>query len=111
MAEHSGLGNYKPGYSDCAIATHLKRTAELEAAFLLPYIKKADHILDVGCGPGTITTDLARYANEGTVIGIDISPYVIKKARELAAEASVPTRRSSVRLLRGRQHTRAACLP
>ncbi len=91
IAQRGGMGNYKPGYSDCAIATHLKRTAESEAAFLLPHIKKTDHLLDVGCGPGTITTGLAKYAKEGTVIGMDISPYVIQKARELAAEAGMPT--------------------
>jgi ubiquinone/menaquinone biosynthesis C-methylase UbiE len=82
--------SYTQGYSNCTTATHELRTAEVDAAFLLPYIKTTDHILDVGCGPGTITTALAKYASEGTTIGIDISTVVLNKAKILAAEANIP---------------------
>ena len=91
MAAQGPPSSYTQGYSGSTIATHLTRTAESDAAFLLPYIKKADHILDVGCGPGTITTSLAKYASEGTVVGIDISTDVLQKAKTLAAEANIPT--------------------
>ncbi|KAF2246937.1 S-adenosyl-L-methionine-dependent methyltransferase [Trematosphaeria pertusa] len=91
MAQHSQPSNYTQGHSNCTVATHQSRTAESDAAFLLPHIKKTDHILDVGCGPGTITTGLAKYASEGTTVGIDISPDVLQKAKTLAAEAKVPT--------------------
>jgi SAM-dependent methyltransferase len=94
MAQHNQPSNYTQGYSNCTIATHQSRTAESDAAFLLPYIKKTDHILDLGCGPGTITTSLAKYASEGTTVGIDISTDVLQKAKTLAAEADVPTRGS-----------------
>ena len=93
MAQHSQPSNssYTQGHSNCTVATHLLRTAESDAAFLLPHIQKTDRILDVGCGPGTITTGLAKYASEGTVVGIDISTAVLQKAKSLAAEANVPT--------------------
>lgn len=91
MAQHSQPSNYTQGYSNSTIATHQLRTAELDAAFLLPHIKKTDRILDVGCGPGTITTGLAKYASEGATVGIDISTAVLQKAKALAAEANVPT--------------------
>ena len=91
MAQHSQPSNYTQGYSNYTVATHQLRTAESDAAFLLPHIKKIDHILDVGCGPGTITTGLAKYASEGTIVGIDISTDVLQKAKALAAEANVPT--------------------
>jgi ubiquinone/menaquinone biosynthesis C-methylase UbiE len=91
MAQHSQPSNYTQGYSNHTLATHQLRTAESDAAFLLPHIKKIDRILDVGCGPGTITTGLARYASEGTTVGIDISTDVLQKAKKLAAEANVPT--------------------
>lgn len=81
---------YIQGHSDSTIATHLLRTAETNAAFLLPHIKKTDRILDVGCGPGTITTGLAKYASEGSTVGVDISSGVLQKAKTLAAEANVP---------------------
>ena len=91
MAQHSQPSNYTQGYSSCTTATHQSRTAESDAAFLLPHIRKIDHILDVGCGPGTITTGLAKYASEGKVVGIDISTDVLQKAKTLANGANVPT--------------------
>lgn len=91
IAQHSQSSNYTHGHSNYTVATHQSRTAESDAAFLLPYIKKIDHILDVGCGPGTITTGLAKYASKGTTVGIDISIDVLQKAKTLAAEAKVPT--------------------
>ncbi|KAI1357425.1 S-adenosyl-L-methionine-dependent methyltransferase [Xylaria arbuscula] len=90
MPQDTQSDSYKQGHSDCTTATHQKRTADSDAAFLLPHIKKTDRILDVGCGPGTITTGFAKYATEGAVIGLDISATVIQKAKELAGEANVP---------------------
>jgi len=57
----------------------------------LPHIKKIDHILEVGCEPGTITTGLAKFVNERMIVGIDISIAVLQKTKILAAEANVPT--------------------
>jgi SAM-dependent methyltransferase len=41
-------------------------------------------ILDVGCGPGTITVDLADRVPDGHVTGIDAAPEIVAQARELA---------------------------
>jgi ubiquinone/menaquinone biosynthesis C-methylase UbiE len=90
MAQQNQPSSYTQGYSNFTLATHLKRTAEVEAAFLLPHIKKTDRILDVGCGPGTITTGLAKYASEGSTVGVDISTTVLQKAKTLAADANIP---------------------
>ncbi|KIX96789.1 uncharacterized protein Z520_07509 [Fonsecaea multimorphosa CBS 102226] len=80
--------SYTQGHSNYTVATHLTRTAESDAAFLLPHIKPTDHILDVGCGPGTITTGLARYAGQGRTVGIDVSGDVLRKARALLLAAN-----------------------
>jgi ubiquinone/menaquinone biosynthesis C-methylase UbiE len=88
MAQQHQSSNYTHGYSKYTTSTHEARTTEVDAAFLLPHIKDTDHILDVGCGPGTITTGLAKYASKGKTIGIDISPYVLEKAKTLAADNS-----------------------
>ncbi|OAG37341.1 hypothetical protein AYO21_08418 [Fonsecaea monophora] len=89
MAHPNTLNNsYTQGHSNYTVATHLTRTAESDAGFLLPHIKTTDHILDVGCGPGTITTGLARYASAGATVGIDISAEVLEKARAVAAAAA-----------------------
>ncbi|KAJ4297997.1 hypothetical protein N0V90_005896 [Kalmusia sp. IMI 367209] len=67
-------------------ANHATRTAEAEAAFLLPRLKPHFHILDLGCGPGTITTGLARYVPQGSITGVDLTPEVIAQAKELASK-------------------------
>lgn len=91
MAQSNHAKSYTQGHSNYTIATHLSRTAESDAAFLLPFLKQSDHILDVGCGPGTITTSLAKYASQGKTIGVDNSTSVLQKAEELAKETGVAT--------------------
>ncbi|QLL34608.1 hypothetical protein HG536_0G04700 [Torulaspora globosa] len=81
---------YKQGYSTHTVANHQRRTAEDDAAFVLPHINRRSVLLDVGCGPGTITSGFAKYAPEGAVIGVDISADVLEKARGLAADAGIP---------------------
>ena len=46
-------------------------------------------ILDLGCGPGTITTDFASLAPQGSVTGIDSSAAVLEQARVTAASRGV----------------------
>ncbi len=43
-------------------------------------ISQHAHILDVGCGDGRITAELAIHAKKGSVIGLDASPSMIKSA-------------------------------
>ena len=44
-------------------------------------------LLDVGCGPGTVTLPLARVFRE--VVGLDPDPGMIREARRLASERDV----------------------
>ncbi|MDP8923625.1 MAG: class I SAM-dependent methyltransferase [Chloroflexota bacterium] len=46
-------------------------------------------LLDCGCGPGSITVGLAEAAAPGEVIGLDLQPAQIERARLLAAERGV----------------------
>ncbi len=65
---------YLHGHSRAVLSAHSARTAEDAAAFLLPYLEPGMRLLDVGCGPGTITVGLADAVGEnGSVLGIDIS--------------------------------------
>jgi SAM-dependent methyltransferase len=43
-------------------------------------------LLDVGCGPGTLTVDLARRVAPGRTVGIDVSAGVVEQARAHAQE-------------------------
>jgi ubiquinone/menaquinone biosynthesis C-methylase UbiE len=78
----SSTSTYKQGYHAAITANHVSRTAEKDAAFLLPYLKSGLRVLDVGCGPGSITVGFAKYVPGGSVTGIDLSDEVLVQARE-----------------------------
>lgn len=40
-----------------------------------------EHVLDVGCGDGRVTTELAARVSRGSVLGIDPSPRMLEVAR------------------------------
>lgn len=68
---------------------YVKRTATHQAAFILPFLHSGMNLLDVGCGPGTITMGLAQVAAPGQVIGVDHDWQHIEMARKLALENEV----------------------
>jgi SAM-dependent methyltransferase len=74
---------YQHGHHASVVADHAKRTAEVCAAFFMPLLTSGMRVLDVGCGPGTITAGLARRVAPGETIGIDMSPGVIETAKAL----------------------------
>jgi SAM-dependent methyltransferase len=49
-------------------------------------------LLDVGCGPGTITADLARRVAPGPTTAVDTSPDVLRAAADEAMSRSVDVR-------------------
>ena len=77
---------YTHGHHESVLRSHRWRTAENSAAYLLPHLKPHMRILDVGCGPGTITADLAERVPRGHVTGIDTAPAIVGQARELAGD-------------------------
>ena len=60
------------------------RTAEREAAFFLPHLRPGMRLLDVGCGPGTITFGLAEAVAPGECVGLDLRSDVVALARDAA---------------------------
>ncbi|CCH42877.1 putative methyltransferase [Wickerhamomyces ciferrii] len=71
---------YKDGYDSTISNSHAWRTAENSCGYMLSYLKPTDRILDVGCGPGTITYDLAKYIPHGEIIGIEPTRELIEEA-------------------------------
>jgi len=80
---------YTHGHHESVLRSHKWRTAENSAAYLLPALRSGLDLLDVGCGPGTITLDLARRIAPGRAVGIDRSPGVIADAQRAAHDAGV----------------------
>ncbi|KIW70383.1 hypothetical protein PV04_02656 [Phialophora macrospora] len=80
---------YTQGYSAAVVASHASRTVDNSAAFLLPHLKPDFTILDLGCGPGTITRGFCAYVPQGRVIGIDAGEAVIAQAAS-SISASTP---------------------
>lgn len=79
---------YTHGHHESVLRSHAWRTAENSAAYLLPHLKPHMRILDVGCGPGTITAGLAGYVPEGHVTGIDTAADIVRRARRHANDNS-----------------------
>lgn len=72
---------YSHGHDESVLRSHRWRTAANSAGFLLPHLVPGQRVLDVGCGPGTISADLARRVFPGSVTGIDLSADIVDAAR------------------------------
>ena len=80
---------YTHGHQEPVLRSHRWRTAENSAAYLLPFLGPDMEVLDVGCGPGSLTIDLARRTAPGRMVGIDLSAPVIAEATDAAERAGV----------------------
>src|SRR5262249_14436011 len=67
----------------------LQRTAAKHAAFFTPFLRRGMRILDCGCGPGTITFDLANLVSPGQVVGIDVEATQLSSAQNCSREQGV----------------------
>ena len=79
---------YTHGHHESVLRSHTWRTAENSAAYVLAHVVAGMDLLDVGCGPGTITIDLAKRVAPGQVIGVDASASVLEGAARAAEEAA-----------------------
>ena len=73
---------YTHGHHAAVLRSHTWRTAANSAAYLLPHLQAGQRLLDVGCGPGTITADLAGFVT--SVTGLDQAEEVLDQARQAA---------------------------
>ncbi|MBG0851225.1 methyltransferase domain-containing protein [Streptomyces spinoverrucosus] len=77
---------YTHGHHESVLRSHIWRTAANSAAYLLGSLKPRMRILDIGCGPGTITADLAALVPDGHVTGVDRAPEILDRARATAMD-------------------------
>ncbi|WP_369131004.1 methyltransferase domain-containing protein [Modestobacter roseus] len=83
------MDTYTHGHAEPVLQSHRWRTVENSAGYLLPQLRPGLDVLDVGCGPGTITVDLAARVAPGRVVGLDVAPAPLAEARDLASRAGV----------------------
>src|SRR5882757_6132468 len=76
---------YTHGHHESVLRSHRWRTVENSAAYVASYFVAGARVLDVGCGPGTITLDIAGRVTPGRVVGVDASAAVIEQAQRDAA--------------------------
>jgi SAM-dependent methyltransferase len=84
--ELSTMTAYTHGHHESVLRSHRWRTAANSAGYLIGRLRPGAHLLDVGCGPGTITADLAELvAPGGRVTACDAAAGVLEAAAALAA--------------------------
>ena len=80
---------YTHGHEDSVLRSHRWRTVDNSAAYVASRLVPGASVLDVGCGPGTITLDIARRVAPASVLGIDASAEVIVDAADTARRDDV----------------------
>ena len=88
----AGAARYTHGHGAAVLSAHSRRGAEDSAAYLLPHLNAGMDLLDVGCGPATITADLAGRVAPGRVVGLDAASGALEAARATLAERDLPAR-------------------
>jgi arsenite methyltransferase len=74
------------GYDDSRIVRSYQRRTQALALNGM-YIEKGMHVLDLGCGTGTATLEIAsRLEGTGRVVGLDLSEKMLEQARRKLAE-------------------------
>ncbi len=87
--QETSTPGYSMGYSDGQVERLRRNTAETQAPYLLPYLKPGMRLLDIGCGPGTISAGLASAVEPGEFHGIDMNESQVELATAAAGEAGL----------------------
>ena len=72
---------YTHGHSAAVLNAHSRRGAADSAAYLLAHLRAGMDLLDVGCGPASITADLAERVAPGRVVALDAAAGALEAAR------------------------------
>ncbi len=81
---------YTHGHHDSVLRSHRWRNVDNSAAYLRPHLRAGLRLLDVGCGPATLTLDLARHVPNGHVVALDRAEAVLDEARETLRGSEPP---------------------
>jgi ubiquinone/menaquinone biosynthesis C-methylase UbiE len=73
-----------------ALGIMTARTLANSHPVLLGLLEPGLAALDVGCGPGTLTVEIARRVDPGAVVGMDTNPEMIQAAEEASPPGELP---------------------
>ena len=79
---------YTHGHHESVLRSHRWRTVDNSAAYVIPHLRPGARVLDVGCGPGTITVEFAARVAPGAVLGVDRADDIVDDARRAADDAA-----------------------
>jgi len=88
---------YLGGYSPLIVQEMGRRSLDREGRFFRDQLRPGMAVLDCGCGPGTMTVEIAERVRPGPVTGIDIGGEQLAVGRELAEQKGL----DNLRLLEG----------
>ena len=77
---------YSVGYDAATLDFFQRRRAASHAAFFMSHLRPGMTLLDCGCGPGTITLDLADVVEPADVVGVDMEANQLRLALSQAGE-------------------------
>ncbi len=80
---------YTMGYHPTYIRAQARFAQQPSLNFLVPQLAPGQRILDVGCGGGFLSAQLAEAVTWGELVGIDIDQSQVDLAREMADRRSV----------------------
>jgi len=92
-----GDERYVGGYSQLIVQEMGRRSLNREGRFFRDRLHPGMAVLDCGCGPGTMTVEIAELVRPGRVTGIDIGGEQLAVGREIAKELGL----ANLRLIEG----------
>lgn len=87
-ATSTPVGSRSPEQVAALRAPVALHTAENSARYMEDLLHAGEDILDVGCGGGSLTLDLAELVSPGHVVGVDIDGDLVTLARQAARAIS-----------------------
>ena len=79
------MERYTLGYDEAALAFVGRRTLDSHGAFFIDHLREGMRVLDIGCGPGSITMGIAARIGYGRVTGVDLNESQVQLAMQTAA--------------------------
>jgi len=73
---------YTHGHHASVLKSHNWRTLANSAAYLIPHLTRGSGVLDVGCGPGNLTAEMAERVAPAPVIGVDYASVIVDAAQQ-----------------------------